>query len=91
MERTRHRPIPAGRIQVRDALIFAVLLACLSFTLLALLANLLSACLAMAGIAIYVGVYTHWLKAVFPPEYCDWRSRRSGPSPGGLGCRYGET
>jgi len=62
MERTRHRPIPAGRIQVRDALIFAVLLACLSFTLLALLANLLSACLAMAGIAIYVGVYTHWLK-----------------------------
>jgi protoheme IX farnesyltransferase len=66
MERTRHRPIPAGRIQVRDALVFAGLLATLSFTLLALLANLLSACLAMVGIAIYVGVYTHWLKRSSP-------------------------
>jgi protoheme IX farnesyltransferase len=66
MERTRHRPIPSGRIQVRDALIFAVFLAGLSFTLLALLANVLSACLAMAGIAIYVGVYTYWLKRSSP-------------------------
>jgi heme o synthase len=66
MERTRHRPIPAGRIQVRDALVFAVFLAVLSFALLALFANLLSAVLAMAGIAIYVGVYTHWLKRSSP-------------------------
>ena len=36
MERTRHRPIPSGRIQVRDALVFAIALAVLSFTLLAL-------------------------------------------------------
>jgi protoheme IX farnesyltransferase len=66
MERTRHRPIPAGRIQVRDALVFAALLAVLSFTLLAVFANVLSAILAMAGIAIYVGVYTHWLKRSSP-------------------------
>ena len=62
MERTRHRPIPSGRIQIRDALVFALVLATLSFTLQAVFANLLSACLAMAGIAVYIGVYTHWLK-----------------------------
>jgi protoheme IX farnesyltransferase len=66
MERTRHRPIPSGRIQIRDALVFAGILAVLSFGLLALVANLLSAVLAMAGIAIYVGVYTHWLKRSSP-------------------------
>jgi len=66
MERTRHRPLPSGRIQVRDALIFAVVLALGSFGLLAGVANLLSACLAMAGIAVYVGVYTWWLKRSSP-------------------------
>jgi protoheme IX farnesyltransferase len=62
MERTRHRPLPSGRIQPRDALIFAITLALLSFTLLTVFANLLSACLAMSGIVTYVLVYTHWLK-----------------------------
>ncbi|HHP7243170.1 MAG TPA: UbiA family prenyltransferase, partial [Elainellaceae cyanobacterium] len=54
MERTRHRPIPSGRIQPRDALIFAVTLATLSFCLLTTFANLLSALLAMSGIVTYV-------------------------------------
>lgn len=62
MERTRHRPIPSGRIQVRDALLFAAVLAIASFSLLTVFANLLAACLAMLGLALYVGVYTHWLK-----------------------------
>jgi heme o synthase len=62
MERTRHRPLPSGRIQPRDALIFAITLAIVSFTLLTVFANLLSACLAMSGIVAYVLVYTHWLK-----------------------------
>ncbi len=62
MERTRHRPLPSGRIQARDALIFAGILALASFGLLALFANLLAAGLAMSGILVYVGVYTHWLK-----------------------------
>lgn len=66
MERTRHRPIPSGRIQVRDALVFAAVLAALAFGLQALVANLLSAGLAMVGIAIYVGVYTTWLKRSSP-------------------------
>lgn len=62
MERTRHRPLPSGRVQPRDALLFALTLASISFTLLTVFANLLSACLAMSGILIYVFVYTHWLK-----------------------------
>lgn len=62
MERTRHRPLPSGRIQPRDALIFAITLAILSFSLLTVVANLLAACLAMSGIVAYVLVYTHWLK-----------------------------
>jgi heme o synthase len=66
MERTRHRPLPSGRIQVRDALVFAAVLAVLSFALQALVANMLSAALSMVGIAIYVGVYTHWLKRSSP-------------------------
>ncbi|NJL45194.1 MAG: protoheme IX farnesyltransferase [Leptolyngbyaceae cyanobacterium SM2_3_12] len=66
MERTRHRPIPSGRIQIKDALVFAGIMAALSFGLLAVFANLLSAGLAMVGILIYIGVYTHWLKRSSP-------------------------
>lgn len=62
MERTRHRPLPSGRVQPRDALVFAIAQAILSFTLLAVFANLLAALLAMSGICFYVGIYTHLLK-----------------------------
>lgn len=62
MERTRHRPIPSGRVQPRDALIFAVILGVISFALLSIFANLLSAFLAMSGIVFYLLIYTHWLK-----------------------------
>ncbi len=62
MERTRHRPLPSGRIQPRHALIFAIALASISFTLLTVFANLLAALLAMSGIVFYILVYTHWLK-----------------------------
>jgi protoheme IX farnesyltransferase len=62
MERTRWRPIPSGRVKKRDALIFAIALAAISFTLLTVVANLLAALLAMSGILFYVLIYTHWLK-----------------------------
>lgn len=62
MMRTRHRPIPSGKVQPRDALIFAIALASISFTLLTVFANLLSALLAMSGIVFYMGIYTHLLK-----------------------------
>ena len=62
MERTRHRPLPSGKIQPRDALIFAIALGVISFSLLTVFANLLAAMLAMSGIVFYILVYTHWLK-----------------------------
>jgi heme o synthase len=62
MERTRNRPMPSGKVQPRDALIFAITLAVLSFTLLTVFANLLAAFLAFSGIIFYILVYTHWLK-----------------------------
>jgi heme o synthase len=62
MERTRFRPIPSGRVSLRDATLFAIALATVSFGLLYFGANLLAACLAMSGIFTYVAVYTIWLK-----------------------------
>lgn len=62
MERTRHRPLPSGQIQPDHAVLFAIALTLISFMLLAVFANLLSASLAMVGILVYVLVYTHWLK-----------------------------
>lgn len=66
MERTRHRPIPSGKVQPRDALLFAIALGSLSFTLLTVFANLLAALLAMSGIVFYMAIYTHLLKRHTP-------------------------
>jgi protoheme IX farnesyltransferase len=62
MGRTRHRPIPAGRIAPRNALVFGVSLGCASFLLLATQVNLLAAGLTMTALLFYVFVYTMWLK-----------------------------
>ncbi len=66
MERTRNRPIPSGRVKPVHAGIFAAVLAGLSFTILVVFTNLLAALLAMAGIAFYMGIYTHLLKRHTP-------------------------
>ncbi len=66
MKRTASRPIPAGRIAPRAALGFGLVLAALSFLLLATCVNLLAASLSLAGFVGYVGVYTIWLKRRTP-------------------------
>ncbi len=66
MLRTRARPIPSGRVQSSHALIFAVVLAVLSFSLFLFYINLLSGLLAMSGIVFYMLVYTHFLKRNTP-------------------------
>jgi protoheme IX farnesyltransferase len=66
MARTATRPIPAGRVAPRAALIFGFVLAALSFLLLSTCVNLLAASLALGGFIGYVGVYTVWLKRRTP-------------------------
>jgi protoheme IX farnesyltransferase len=62
MGRTRSRPLPAGRIEPRQALAFGVCLGAASFALLATTVNVLSASLALLALLFYVFVYTMWLK-----------------------------
>src|SRR5438270_1354772 len=55
MRRTASRPIPAGRVSPRAALVYGCALSACSFVLLSLTVNLLAASLALAGFAGYVG------------------------------------
>jgi heme o synthase len=66
MSRTRARPIPSGRISIRNAAIFAIALGVASFTILIFFVNPLAAWLSLAGSAFYVLVYTLWLKRLTP-------------------------
>src|SRR3954468_22851221 len=66
MARTATRPVPAGRVSPRAALIYALALQAASFALLALAVNVLAAALALAGFLWYAGVYTVWLKRRSP-------------------------
>jgi protoheme IX farnesyltransferase len=58
MERTRTRPIPAGRMLPRDALIAGSLLAVAGISYLTIKTNGLSAALAAITVAIYIFAYT---------------------------------
>ncbi|MFZ0087875.1 MAG: heme o synthase [Solirubrobacteraceae bacterium] len=66
MARTANRPIPSGRVSPAAAVAFGITLQVLSFLLLSLTINVLSASLALAGFVGYVGVYTIWLKRRTP-------------------------
>jgi protoheme IX farnesyltransferase len=66
MARTRLRPIPGGRMHPRQVLAFGVMLAAAAVLLLGLVANLLTAALALAGFYFYVFIYTRWLKRSTP-------------------------
>lgn len=58
MIRTRNRPMPAGRVSVTHASLYAVVLCVLGVTLLALTTTTLAACLAALTIVSYVLIYT---------------------------------
>ncbi len=61
-ERTASRPVAAGRVSPRSAVIFSAMLAVASFLIMSTLDNLLAALLALAGGTFYVVVYTLGLK-----------------------------
>jgi heme o synthase len=96
MARTATRPVPSGRVRPRSALIYGLVLAALSFLLLATTVNLLSACLALSGFLGYVFVYTIWLKRSTPqniviggaagavPPLVGWSAVTGGLDPAAL-------
>src|SRR5581483_7834466 len=65
-DRTRARPVTAGRVSPAYALEFGLVLSAVSFVLLAGVVNLLTAALALVGNLFYVLVYTRWLKRSTP-------------------------
>ncbi|MCH7868020.1 MAG: protoheme IX farnesyltransferase [Myxococcales bacterium] len=62
MERTRNRPLPAGRIAPQNALVFGIVLAVLSTFFLYWVGGAIAAGLGVASILFYVFVYTIWVK-----------------------------
>ena len=96
MARTATRPVPSGRVSPRAALTYGLVLAALSFLLLATTVNVLSAFLALAGFLGYVFVYTIWLKRSTPqniviggaagavPPLVGWAAVTGGLDPAAL-------
>jgi protoheme IX farnesyltransferase len=66
MNRTRRRPIPAGRIEPGAALAFGVTLAVASVIVMWLATNLCAATVLALSIGFYVFIYTIWLKRRTP-------------------------
>lgn len=94
MERTRiRRPIPAGRVGVRGALLFGLACGIAGLGLLRAAGGALAALLAAGTIAHYVFVYTIWLKRRTPmnvviggaagaaPPLIGWAAGAGGLSP----------
>lgn len=66
MARTMHRPIPAGRLNPWEALLFGVVLSIGSVVIMMISVNDLAAILLGATILYYVFIYTVWLKRRTP-------------------------
>ncbi|MFC7048987.1 heme o synthase [Emcibacter nanhaiensis] len=66
MDRTRNRPIPAGRVAPETALQFGVWLSVASVLLMGLAVNVAAAVLLAITIGFYIFVYTMWLKRRTP-------------------------
>ncbi|WP_208432647.1 heme o synthase [Bartonella taylorii] len=66
MERTKHRPIPTGKISPRKAFIFGMILSVLSVLIMGSFINWFSAIFLAFTIFFYVVIYTIWLKRRTP-------------------------
>ena len=96
MYRTRHRPIPMGRVSEAQALAYAAVLTVLSMTLLAALVNPLTAALTFCSLLGYAVIYTAFLKRATPqniviggaagaaPPLLGWAAVTGQVAPGAL-------
>jgi len=66
MTRTRERPLPTGRLNERDAFVFAMILGVIGLGMLALLVNPLTSILTFASLIGYAVIYTVFLKRSTP-------------------------
>jgi protoheme IX farnesyltransferase len=66
MTRTRRRPLPAGRVAPKYALLFGIVLSVLAVYVLTAFVNPVAAVLSLSGNLFYVFVYTIWLKRTTP-------------------------
>ncbi|MDG2312458.1 MAG: heme o synthase [Alphaproteobacteria bacterium] len=66
MERTKDRPIPAGKISPNKALIFGILLNILPVIVMGYLLNWVAAALLAFAAGFYIFIYTIWLKRRTP-------------------------
>lgn len=66
MRRTARRPLPAHTVAPRSALVFGLVLAVVSVTVMAVFTNWLATALTAAAIVYYDVVYTLWLKRRTP-------------------------
>jgi protoheme IX farnesyltransferase len=66
MARTRHRPLPTGRLECKEAVVFASVLAAASMLVLWCTVGALTAMLTFCSLIGYAIVYTMWLKRATP-------------------------
>ena len=66
MKRTRHRPLPTGRVDTPSALLFAAALCASGMLMLVVMVNTLTALLTLASMVGYSVVYTIFLKRATP-------------------------
>jgi protoheme IX farnesyltransferase len=66
MQRTRQRPLPAGRVSERDAIAFAMGLGLLGLAILVVFVNALTAGLTFLSLIGYAVIYTVYLKRATP-------------------------
>ena len=66
MNRTKGRPIPAGKVAPAEALTFGVVLSVFSVMIMAFAVNYVAAAILAGSILFYVLIYTMWLKRRTP-------------------------
>lgn len=62
MKRTCHRPLPGGRMSVKEAVIFVVIVESAGLLIMGLTFNWLSALISFVSVILYGFVYTPWKK-----------------------------